>query len=376
MSDETLRDLLEERVADLAGRDLAAGSWEAATRLRRRRRTTALAGVAAATALVVGVTALVARDPGPAAAPAAPGPSASPDAVVDGAHVWWSPDLAEEAALPRVDSVLPPQVDVAGAPDVADRPIGRVRAALAVLDESGELLRVVLVATDGTRALDVSRLDPVERRSTGYRLPPVGASMLSPDGRTLAFPQDDGIAFYDVQLRTWRDVPIGGRDPVDLRWAGPRLLVLADGSGLSVDGTPVDLDLSRPRTLGLVGDATAHGPWLTAPDGVASAQAYDVGALVPARGASYSVNPETLVVQDGTAPEVLAISSSVNDGRFKQCCPVAGWLDDDTLAYESRSAEPRLLAWDVGTRRFGLVTRIVGLSGPGESYVGSYADLS
>ena len=57
-------------------------------------------------------------------------------------------------------------------------------------------------------------------------------------------------------------------------------------------------------------------------------------------------------------------------GRFKDCCPVAGWLDDDTVVYESKQTEPALVAWTVGTDRFRLVSRI-----KGQYFVASFADL-
>jgi hypothetical protein len=48
------------------------------------------------------------------------------------------------------------------------------------------------------------------------------------------------------------------------------------------------------------------------------------------------------------------------DSRYKDCCPVAGWLDDDTVVYESRQTEPVLVSWRLGSHDFGLVSRIIG----------------
>ena len=36
-------------------------------------------------------------------------------------------------------------------------------------------------------------------------------------------------------------------------------------------------------------------------------------------------------------------------GRWNQCCPVVGWLDPETVLFESRHEEARILAWRVGT---------------------------
>ena len=57
MSDRRLRDLLEERVADLQPVDLVGDAWDRATSVRRRRR--AVASAAAAVVAVVGTVAVV-----------------------------------------------------------------------------------------------------------------------------------------------------------------------------------------------------------------------------------------------------------------------------------------------------------------------------
>lgn len=372
MTDETLRDLLEERVADLTTRDLADGAWTEGVRRRRHRRAGVLAGAAAVTAVVVGVATL-ATGSEPAGPPPSDAPtSVEPDAVVQGARVWWSPTLVDEAALPQVDSPLPEQIDLdEQAPEAAGTTGPPARAAFAVL-EGDRALRVLLVGDGPDRTLDVSQLGTVAKPN-GYRLPPVSDTMLSPDGRTLAFGQDGAVAFFDVTLGTWREVPTEGPTHA-LTWAGPRLLALADGSGLSVDGTPVDLDVPRLTVLGMIDPARPHGPWVRTADGLSDAQAFGYGAPVPPRPGSTS-QPETVVVQDTGAPDVLTISGEPDDGRYKDCCPVAGWLDGDTVVYESRSAEPRLVSWDVGTRTFGRVTTLVGLASAEASYVGSYAQL-
>lgn len=372
MTHETLRDLLEDRVADLDTRDLVTGAWTEGVRRRRRRRATVLTGVAAATAVVVGVTTLARGSAPDDPAPAEPPASTDPDAVVSGAHVWWSPSLAEEPDLEQVASPLPEQIDLdEQAPEAAGTTGPPARAAIAVLDGS-RVDHVLLVGDDGDRSLDVSRLGSVTKPN-GYRLPPVSDTMLSPDGRTLAFGQDGAVVFFDITLGTWREVPVDGPTH-ELTWTHPRLLDLADGTGISVDGAPADLDPPHQAVLGVIDPAVAHGPWVRSADELSDAQAFGYGARVPARPGS-SPRPETVVVDDSTAPDVLAISAETNDGRFKDCCPVAGWLDADTVVYESRSATPRLVSWDVGTRTFGLVTTLVGLADPDASYVASYAQL-
>ena len=70
-------------------------------------------------------------------------------------------------------------------------------------------------------------------------------------------------------------------------------------------------------------------------------------------------DPEFLVARGS----VLAFTDQLSDGgfgRFKNCCPVAGWLDDDTVVYESRQTRAVLVSWRVGSHDFGLVSRIHG----------------
>ena len=100
-----------------------------------------------------------------------------------------------------------------------------------------------------------------------------------------------------------------------------------------------------------------------------------MGVPVPVADAgNYLSEPEFIAASVGGEPSVLAMMWDIRDdghgGRFLQCCPVAGWLDDRTLVYESRQTQPALVAWTVGTDDFGLVSRI-----EGQYLLASFADL-
>jgi hypothetical protein len=102
-----------------------------------------------------------------------------------------------------------------------------------------------------------------------------------------------------------------------------------------------------------------------------------MGVPIPVAGAStYLPDPEFIAASVDGEPSVLAMMWDMRDGdgghegRFLQCCPVAGWLDDRTLVYESRQTNPALVAWTVGTDDFGLVSRI-----EGQYLLASFADL-
>jgi len=51
---------------------------------------------------------------------------------------------------------------------------------------------------------------------------------------------------------------------------------------------------------------------------------------------------------------------------------VVGFADESTVLFESRHAEARVLAWEVGTGRLEQVARIVGWQPGQESYVASW----
>jgi hypothetical protein len=198
----------------------------------------------------------------------------------------------------------------------------------------------------------------------------------------------DGARLDRIVLLTpngyrWLDVPAG-------TGGESRLRLSDDGGGLHLAGGGVAMtyDFARGRWLGdRVGDdsppdvvpqvasAQAYGPPKQSLAGDRTAQAYGQGSSVPVRDGDIS-GPETVVVAPAVGPPtILAISAPIPAGRFKHCCPVAGWAGDDTVVYESRSVGPKLIGWRVGTHDFTLVSRIDGLSG-NESYVATFADLS
>jgi hypothetical protein len=359
MTDQRLRELLDEHVADLTTVDLVDGAWQQARTVRRRRRATAAA--AAAVVAVVGTTAVVASrsDDGtmpPVTSPSGTttprsdeGPKAVRSGTYGGAPVWWAPTTTEEADLPRLDgTALPAVIDLSdGRPAW---PGGMRAVALLQLwgDEPGA---VVVVGEDGTSySLDVSRLGRV-RDGGGNDYPPVGPMSLSPDGRTASFRQEGALEVYDLVHGGWRTEdfrPLDGEGGI----AGP-----AEG------------DESYGPTAWSRGASGARGVYLAGP--------------VPApTGDQRSV--DAIVVVDGTLsghpllppyPVLAFPDNRADDGRWLQCCPPVGWLDNETLLFESRWAEAKVLAWKVGTPDVYRVSDIVGWTPGAETYVASFAAL-
>jgi hypothetical protein len=370
MTAQPLRDLLEERVAEVTMRDLSGVAWREGRRTRRRDRLAVLAAAALAMGTVtVGVAVLAddGRTTGPAPAPGVPTltptPSLGPDATYEGVPVWWSPDQEREVDLPPVEEApLPEVIDLEAGPREAR--IERAVAAFSVADQ------VLLVDSDGGLvSVSLERLDDVVKPN-GYGYRPVHHSMLSPSGEYLVFPQDDGVAVYTIDTAKWRSIDTGDRVTRFVTWVADDAFALpptpAGGSGAVYDVEGAQRGDVRSEAFEPpfeIGSAQAFGP--TRRHDGAEAQAYGMGVPIPvADTGGYLSEPEFIVASAGGATSVLAMMWDVRgggqQGRFLQCCPVAGWLDDGTLVYESRQTDPALVAWTVGTDDFALVSRIEG----------------
>ena len=279
--------------------------------------------------------------------------------------IWWSPDLDEELDLLWLrDSPLPRDTDLtAEVPALADQPIERAVAAFAGPDLR-DPASVVLVAPGGeVRRLDLSGLESWAD-SSGVPHSLATPSMLSPDGRRLVFPQDGHLSLYDLATHEWSQLDTGGAETAYVRWRLDDLLVLPlerapTGPSFTVDGEPWGrAEISPPLVLDLMeAMRNPYGLERTIDDEVAtrSAQSWGMGPAIPVREpAAYFSGPAHLVVTGGAdGSSILAFMTGFDDERWMDAPPVAGWLDADTVVYES-VAEDRdlMIAWDVDTRTF------------------------
>jgi len=376
MTDQMLRDLLEERVAGVTMDDLSAVAWSDGRRSRRRDGLAVVGCAGLVAAVVTTGIAVLGGDGRPSPTAPAPGvPTATSgapdgsDAVYEGVPVWWSLDQQEEQELAAVDSPLPAVVDLEAGP--LAKAIPYAVAAFSVGD------RVRLVGPNGYQlSVGISRLEDVVKPN-GYSFRPVHTSMLSPSGDYVVFPQNGSVAVYTVAGGQWRSIDTGTARTLDVTWYDDDTLLLPrEGSGgagpmWDVDGTPAG-EGQRPRANPGFDVMTAQAYGQTLIRGTSSAQSWGMGVPVPVREPGRDVSsPDFLVATVGGTTSLLAIMWNRRDGRFKDCCPVAGWLADDVLVYESRQTEPVLVAWTVGTREFRQVSRI-----KGEYSLASFARLS
>lgn len=384
MTDQMLRDLLEERVADVSTRDLSSTAWRTGRRSRRRDRLAAVGAVVVATAAVATVLAVPGDggQRGPNPAPSAPTETSStsvadePDATYEGVPVYWSLAQEQEVNLPYVESSpLPRVIDLgSGRSSTMDR-------AVVAFDVAGTIR---LVDSNGAQmTLDISGLDDVVK-ANGYGYRPTHDSMLSPSGEYLVFPQDGHVEVYTIATGSWRRVGTGDRVTRFVRWVDDDTVFLPQTEHGAGDAFDVAGDLANPSgpLVGAsllrpgfdTGQAQAFGVTRFSSGG-SQAQSWGMGVPVPVADAGrYLSDPEFIAASVGGVPRVLSIQWNIRDeghgGRFLQCCPVAGWLDDQTLVYESKQTNPAVVAWSVGTDDFALVSVI-----KGQYLLASFADL-
>lgn len=338
--------------------------------------------------------------PGPSdTAPTIPAPEAVSAGKQYGAQVWWAPDKAEEAALPRLDVAgLPEEIDLsAGSPP---HPPG-VRASAMFAVGNADLAdgRVVVLGTDGaTYSLDVGRLDPVADEP-GNRYLPFGEGSLSPDGRHAFFRQESSLEVYNLVTGEWTTIDTPDWLAEGARWFNateiwvPQSLGATDGSGTVYDisGGARGTDQIAGHSLWKAGSGEAYGPLrLDRTDlsgrgpRVAQAQFPGVDLADPngtlVSGADAVVTSET--ADGGPSVLVLPYSGGAQSGRWKGCCPVVGWLEGSgTLLFASRGSvgddagDSRVLAWKVGTPELFRVSQVTGWVPGQDFHVASYPDL-
>ena len=282
--------------------------------------------------------------------------------------VWWAPTTGEEANLPAADPFRPARADRPR----GDRGRGPARTRAVALfqlwgDEPGE---IVVVGSDGASySLDVSRLEPVIDRG-GNESPRGSPETLSPDGRYALFRQSGSIEVYDFHLGTWTTIATADDAfPEAAGWEGN--LIQAPEFAIDPDAQlyePTGEAAGRSYGLGdayigpkarddMYGPIKRIGSW--------GSRGLYAGPSAQALGAGGRTQPEAL----------LAMPVETEGGRWNQCCPVVGWLDPETVLFESRHEEARILAWRVGTEDLYRVSDILGWTPGEESYVASFADL-
>jgi len=382
-----LRGLMHQRMADTVSVDLASSAWDLAQRTRRRRAGT-ITAAAVAVVTVVGVVAVAGCDE--SSQPLPPGNSSTAPTATAGLEragtygglpVWWIPTTAEEEGLPVLDgSPLPPTIDLAAA---AELPVGTYPVALLEVTYDEATGWVVAVADDGTSyALDTSYLEPATDQDGNDRSV-VTHDSLAPDGRHALFVQTGSLAVYDFGDGSWTTIPTAKGAAALASWESSSSIRVPDLKG-GGSGSSWALYAPSGDELGTADDVTVFPPPRPRDEGygpikvvgTSSARAHFLAGPVPDPVGGDHLFVDSVVADAGGRDGVLVLPAEGGGGRFDQCCPISGWLDPDTVVFESRWVHARLLAWRVGTGELFRVTDIVGWNAGRESYVASFADLS
>jgi hypothetical protein len=364
MTETRVRAALQDLADTVPATDLVGGRWEEAVRRRRLRNgATVLASALAVATVIVGVNVSNDKDtsnPAPSSPTQDVTPDA-PDAFIAGHPVYLSPDLADEKILPAYEGPLPSRITGAGNVTDLDRAVYA-----AATPGSGVPLLVTLVGRDGTGY-------PLEVPSR-YALPvdengalPFTHTSLSPSGGLLTLVTRTGFAVYDIGRHKWSSVNYPGTVAERLHFAWVPNAPSDDPKIGDSSGTHLGAPPSVPKHGFPLGDS--WGPQRPSPNGSQLAGDWFTTSITEV-DAGYT-NPEAIAVS-GPSPALLVVNGR---GRLKGCCAVAGWLDEDWVVYQSRSAAVvRLVAWNIRNGQFMRVASLPNSTFAGEG-VTSYATL-
>ncbi len=394
MTEHRLRDLLADVVEDVPAPDLVGPAWDRSQQLRNRRRKALLGAAGLAAGAVVAGTVWLGGDgtptpPGPAATSTAPAESPAPtqdairppDARLAGAPVWRAPDKKAEADLPQLPqsvSGLPATIDLGGpAPDIGTSPLPRALAAFEVSDNSTERFRELLLLGPGgeLRRLDVDDLDHTYVDPEGNRMSVLTQESLSPDGTRLMLLQNDFLMIYDLTDGSWHELSARGRSVEFARWVPDSDAVVIQDIAVTVPGDELTDPGAAPRT-----PADSRFPigdwWGPARSfGGKTAQAGFVRPIYPENWIESAVEVYQVIAVEGDSTVLFAFPEDISpaNSRWKGCCAVVSWLDDTTVAFESRGDPYTTLAGDIETGRFWRLATIQ--PAPGTYFYSSYANL-
>ena len=279
MNQQDLSDLMHESVTDIAAPDLFQVTAVRAQQVHRRRRASAVALVAVASAAVVLGVRTGAGDgranQGPAAHTTAPtqttGPTPPRATAPPPAHTNlgvnpevvqapWTP--ARYATLPWADTGLPRTLDPTSvdASPLSSDPVDQAVAAVQVSSRDGG---GVYVFGDDGRWRVIDGVDSASAHDAGgYGGPALRASSLSPDGTRLALPQPDALLVINLTTASANSFAVTGLQQVAV-WTrdGTQVLVSSEEA---LGGTLVDVSTGDLTQVPYHGLRTAFDPHGTA----------------------------------------------------------------------------------------------------------------
>lgn len=388
--------LLAEQVPEA---DFSQSSWRSAVTDLQHRRRSSVSVLVALAVVGAGAGAIAGADradragrtevtPAPTTAPASdPGRFLR---TFGNVPYVVAPEVGDEPGLDRLPSDLPEVVPVPGpAPARWDWPTARpvVAVLLTRLEASGRYA-VALLGPDGVAAPVPGVSLAAGRDADGSEAVPLSATAVSPDGRTVAFPQPGRVVLLSVQTGRLRSATIPGARLQGAGWTRTGTALVA---GTGPQSWLVDADTLRVRPLVLAapaGEYSIAGSGVPRPylqtwgadgeyrdgmglpirpelDGRGDTVGNDVGwagraaALVPDVPSSIDggrPGQGLVAVRAGDPDSVRLLLFGRSEARPPDCCRAVGWKGR-VLLFTSRSQEGQVhvLGWDV---RSGQVLRV------------------
>ena len=366
-------ELLDDASRHVAEVDLAERSWSAALarrRVRRRRVTSAVAGVAA-----LGVVVVAAQGAGRGGSTPAPSPTTASRAVVqrlpDGTVYAAMPLEGEEDRLPDYDAGLPSVIDPEGhAVRLSTLRVPPESVVAVYLRRAGTHYRAVLVPKDHPQVV-VDTLDLLPTRDAGGNEGvPLGPKAISPEGQYVVFAQPGAVVRLDLRTGAVDRYAVPAPDLQLVGWGSGRTVVARTAR----EAWALDLEQPSPRAVRtavptaltrgvavpvteLAGETVSAGRW-------AASGAYfdqDVTSPVIVRGNGPIYQGLVAVDADSRSGRVLLAPESPDGrtGRVKECCTVLSWADPSTVLFRSSGYDGSwVLAWNVETGRVYDVARL------------------
>jgi hypothetical protein len=392
MRREDVPPLLFQVTDTLPEPDLADAAWAAGLRVRRRRRRTVLISMVLVLValLVVSITIEVGSggnaDITPDRLPTNAPDYIAPAGQIAGMDYWVAPPPGSERFLDQLDTLLGDRLAL---PDkvnrLADHKLDKVAAV--VLVKNGEGYQPLLLGSDASWSqADVSLV------SVGGASP-LSSGAISPDGRTVAFPQPGQLVTVNASTAKIDDYSLPSGDFRSVSWLPDAQRVLVSGPGVAyrvVVGEGRDGEQPVIRINGAKDPEAITAPFRI--DSGAVRRYLDTGQwtegsklTLPVRswvGQTFSsVGTVARLFVAGKLPQVpemvsqpqgvAAISTyrsvpsrllmlddpltGSGDVREPGCCAVLGWYDEQNLLLQ---VQGWVLAWDLVSGRVRRVTEL------------------
>jgi hypothetical protein len=399
MRREDIQPLLYQAGDRLPEPDLADTAWATGVETRRRQRRSVMIALLVTFVIAVG-TAIGAGVSGsrtselvpPPTTPSLPPGYVPPAGQIAGIDYWVAPPAGSERFLDRIYTPLGDRLRLPDDPEpLTENPIEHLAAV--VLDERGGRYDALLLGADSTWARADIQLAPISNGS------PLSSGAISPDGRTVAFPQPGELVTLDAVTAEVARYPLPVQDIRSVAWTPDAQRVLVSGPGKAFRVLVREGDFGEKAVVAIPpsqNPASITAPFRIERNAVlrylATGQwAVDSELQLPVRTwvgqtfSTYTMTARLFVANDlqqvptkNSQPQVVAAISTLRalpssllvlgetdrttpamDPQYLRepgCCAVLGWYDDYKPLIQVRGW---VLAWDV---RSGKVERVTELA--------------